>query len=68
MYNNPNECPLCWSENIDHFVNDENIWHCHSCSGMWEMCDDAEQFVFDNLYPEEGVVIHKEPMEGYNLT
>ena len=31
------ECPRCHSDNVDHFVNDENIWHCHACSKMWEM-------------------------------
>ena len=30
------ECPRCHSDNVDHFVNDAHIWHCHTCSKMWE--------------------------------
>ena len=30
------ECPRCHSDNVDHFVNDDHIWHCHTCSKMWE--------------------------------
>ena len=30
------ECPRCHSDNVEHFVNDDHIWHCHTCSKMWE--------------------------------
>ncbi|SVD66251.1 uncharacterized protein METZ01_LOCUS419105, partial [marine metagenome] len=42
---------------VDHFVNDDQIWHCHSCSEMWES-DDLNEFVFTNL------TIYPDPMEG----
>jgi ribosomal protein L37AE/L43A len=60
---NSKACPCCNSHNVDHFVNDDQLWHCHSCSEMWES-DDLNEFVFTNLtiLPE-----YPDPMEGVNI-
>ena len=52
------ECPRCHSDNVDHFVNDEHIWHCHTCSKMWERGECME-------FIEPKPTTHPEPMEGY---
>ena len=54
------ECPRCHSDNVDHFVNDEHIWHCHTCSKMWERGDCME-------FIEPKPTTHPEPMEGFSL-
>ena len=53
-------CPSCNSHKVDHFVNDDQLWHCHSCSEMWES-DDLNEFVFTNL------TVYPDPMEGVNV-
>jgi transposase-like protein len=55
-------CPSCNSHNVDQFVNDEQLWHCHTCSEMWESDDDIE-YVFTNLTITE----YPDPMEGVNI-
>jgi ribosomal protein L37AE/L43A len=52
------ECPRCHSENVDQFVNDDHLWHCHTCSEMWES-GDCMEFIEHTTYPE--------PMEGVSL-
>ena len=54
------ECPRCHSDNVDHFVNDETTWHCHTCSEMWETGECME-------FIEAKQTIHPEPMEGFSL-
>jgi len=51
------ECPRCNSDNVDQFINDDHLWHCNTCSEMWEMSDDVE-FVYTNL------TVYPEPMDG----
>jgi len=55
-----NECPRCHSDNVDHFVNDEHIWHCNICSEMWESGECME-------FIEAKQTTHPEPMEGFSL-
>ena len=54
------ECPRCQSDNVDQFVNDDHLWHCHTCSEMWESGDCME-------YIEVTPTTHPEPMEGFSL-
>ncbi|SVC01817.1 uncharacterized protein METZ01_LOCUS254671 [marine metagenome] len=51
------ECPHCLSPNVDQFVNNDDLWHCNTCSEMWEVSDGLEFLT----------IKHPEPMEGVSL-
>ena len=49
------ECPHCLSPNVDQFVNNDDLWHCHTCSEIWEVGDSLEFITIKHLEPMEGV-------------
>ena len=49
------ECPHCFSPNVDQFVNNDSLWHCDTCSEMWEVGDGLEFLTIKHLEPMEGV-------------
>jgi len=67
---NSTTCPSCNSHNVDQFVNDEQLWHCHTCSEMWESDDDIE-YIYANLATDTAfgtyITEYPDPMEGVNI-
>ena len=49
------EWPHCFSPNVDQFGNNDDLWHCHTCSEIWEVGDGLEFLTIQLLEPMEGV-------------